>query len=93
MFSILTSSFRSIQDPWIFSWELGMFYTASGLVISYLLFFGNLCRSSDDGTCRIWDARYSQWLPRIYVPSPSDASTGKKWYIIIFCSVLKYVWL
>ncbi|XP_020884424.1 PH-interacting protein isoform X2 [Arabidopsis lyrata subsp. lyrata] len=36
-----------------------------------------LLSSSDDGTCRIWDARYSQWLPRIYVPSPSDASTGK----------------
>ncbi|AEC10837.1 putative transcription factor WD40-like family [Arabidopsis thaliana] len=35
-----------------------------------------LLSSSDDGTCRIWDARYSQWLPRIYVPSPSDANTG-----------------
>uniref|UniRef100_A0A1J3FDP3 PH-interacting protein n=1 Tax=Noccaea caerulescens TaxID=107243 RepID=A0A1J3FDP3_NOCCA len=36
-----------------------------------------LLSSSDDGTCRIWDARYSQWHPRIYVPSPSDAGTGK----------------
>jgi PH-interacting protein len=36
-----------------------------------------LLSSSDDGTCRIWDARYSQWLPRIYVPSPSDANTGE----------------
>ncbi|CAN8285870.1 unnamed protein product [Cochlearia groenlandica] len=36
-----------------------------------------LLSSSDDGTCRIWDARYSQWLPRIYVPSPSDTGTGK----------------
>ncbi|CAK7348421.1 unnamed protein product [Dovyalis caffra] len=33
--------------------------------------------SSDDGTCRIWDARYSQCSPRIYVPKPSDALTGK----------------
>ncbi|KAF3581756.1 hypothetical protein DY000_02036135, partial [Brassica cretica] len=36
-----------------------------------------LLSSSDDGTCRIWDARYSQWLPRIYVPNPLDAGTGK----------------
>ncbi|KAJ0259076.1 WD40 domain-containing protein [Hirschfeldia incana] len=36
-----------------------------------------LLSSSDDGTCRIWDARYSQCLPRIYVPNPLDAGTGK----------------
>lgn len=30
----------------------------------------NLCRSSDDGTCRIWDARGAQFAPRIYVPRP-----------------------
>ncbi|XP_021609928.1 uncharacterized protein LOC110613189 isoform X5 [Manihot esculenta] len=40
-----------------------------------------LLSSSDDGTCRIWDARYSQCSPRIYVPKPSDAiaefSAGK----------------
>lgn len=33
-------------------------------------------RSSDDGTCRIWDARNSQ-NPCIYVPRPSDAITGQ----------------
>ncbi|KAJ7977653.1 Bromodomain and WD repeat-containing protein [Quillaja saponaria] len=36
-----------------------------------------LLSSSDDGTCRIWDARYSQCNPRIYLPKPSDAITGK----------------
>ncbi|KAL5782167.1 hypothetical protein ACOSP7_007196 [Xanthoceras sorbifolium] len=36
-----------------------------------------LLSSSDDGTCRIWDARYSQFRPRIYVPRPSDSMTGK----------------
>ncbi|XP_073113760.1 uncharacterized protein [Elaeis guineensis] len=36
-----------------------------------------LLSSSDDGTCRIWDARYSQLSPRIYVPKPSDTSTVK----------------
>ncbi|KAK4282559.1 hypothetical protein QN277_013920 [Acacia crassicarpa] len=36
-----------------------------------------LLSSSDDGTCRIWDARYSQCNPRIYLPRPSDSSTGK----------------
>lgn len=33
-------------------------------------------RASDDGTCRIWDARSSQ-NPCIYVPRPSDAINGK----------------
>ncbi|KAF2532377.1 hypothetical protein F2Q70_00032193 [Brassica cretica] len=28
------------------------------------------CRSSDDGTCRIWDARGAQFAPRIYLPRP-----------------------
>ncbi|XP_057956949.1 uncharacterized protein LOC131150327 [Malania oleifera] len=36
-----------------------------------------LLSSSDDGTCRIWDARYSQFAPRIYVPKPSDSVAGK----------------
>ncbi|XP_031264460.1 PH-interacting protein [Pistacia vera] len=36
-----------------------------------------LLSSSDDGTCRIWDARYSQFSPRIYVPRPSDSMAGK----------------
>ncbi|XP_073223301.1 uncharacterized protein [Cicer arietinum] len=36
----------------------------------------HLLSSSDDGTCRIWDARNSQ-NSRIYVPRPSDAITGK----------------
>ncbi|KAA8549090.1 hypothetical protein F0562_000774 [Nyssa sinensis] len=36
-----------------------------------------LLSSSDDGTCRIWDARYSQCSPRIYLPKPTDAVAGK----------------
>ncbi|KAK4758713.1 hypothetical protein SAY87_020014 [Trapa incisa] len=36
-----------------------------------------LLSSSDDGTCRIWDARYSQCTPRIYMPKPPDAVAGK----------------
>ncbi|XP_019428466.1 PREDICTED: bromodomain and WD repeat-containing protein 3-like isoform X1 [Lupinus angustifolius] len=36
-----------------------------------------LLTSSDDGTCRLWDARYSQRNPRIYMPKPSDATTGQ----------------
>lgn len=40
-------------------------------------FFYNICSSSDDGTCRIWDARSSQCKPRIYQPKPSDALTGQ----------------
>ncbi|KAJ8748285.1 hypothetical protein K2173_000857 [Erythroxylum novogranatense] len=36
-----------------------------------------LLSSSDDGTCRIWDARSSQSSPRIYVPKPLDASSVK----------------
>ncbi|KAL2464188.1 WD40/YVTN repeat-like-containing domain [Forsythia ovata] len=36
-----------------------------------------LLSSSDDGTCRIWDARYSQFSPRIYVPRPSDSVAGR----------------
>ncbi|XP_052191480.1 uncharacterized protein LOC127800733 [Diospyros lotus] len=36
-----------------------------------------LLSSSDDGTCRIWDARYSQFSPRIYVPRPLDSVAGK----------------
>ncbi|XP_006649960.1 PH-interacting protein-like [Oryza brachyantha] len=36
-----------------------------------------LLSSSDDGTCRIWDARHSQQSPRIYIPRPPDAAPGK----------------
>ncbi|RCV45152.1 hypothetical protein SETIT_9G430500v2 [Setaria italica] len=36
-----------------------------------------LLSSSDDGTCRIWDARYSQQPPRVYTPKPPDVATGK----------------
>ncbi|KAI3469301.1 hypothetical protein Pfo_025964 [Paulownia fortunei] len=39
--------------------------------------FYQLLSSSDDGTCRIWDARYSQFTPRIYVPKPSDSVAGR----------------
>ncbi|TYI19207.1 hypothetical protein ES332_A07G149200v1 [Gossypium tomentosum] len=35
-----------------------------------------LLSSSDDGTCRIWEARYSHCSPRIYLPKPSEAATG-----------------
>lgn len=31
------------------------------------------CSSSDDGTCRIWDARHTQSNPRLYVPKPFDS--------------------
>lgn len=36
-----------------------------------------LLSSSDDGTCRIWDARYSQQPPRLYTPKPPDVAPGK----------------
>lgn len=36
-----------------------------------------LLSSSDDGTCRIWDARYSQFGPRIYTPRPPDTVLGR----------------
>ncbi|XVF28225.1 hypothetical protein REPUB_Repub15cG0011200 [Reevesia pubescens] len=36
-----------------------------------------LLSSSDDGTCRIWDARNAEIRPRIYVPRPSDSIAGK----------------
>ncbi|XP_065863791.1 uncharacterized protein [Euphorbia lathyris] len=31
-----------------------------------------LLSSSDDGTCRIWDARNSSFTPRLYISRPSD---------------------
>ncbi|KAK6118118.1 hypothetical protein DH2020_048102 [Rehmannia glutinosa] len=36
----------------------------------------HLLSSSDDGTCRVWEARSSQCRPRVYLPKPADASTG-----------------
>ncbi|KAK4283700.1 hypothetical protein QN277_000625 [Acacia crassicarpa] len=36
-----------------------------------------LLSSSDDGTCRIWDARHSQSSLRTYVPRPSDSVIGR----------------
>ncbi|KAL8481278.1 hypothetical protein ACS0TY_027705 [Phlomoides rotata] len=39
--------------------------------------FYQLLSSSDDGSCRIWDARYSQITPRIYVPKPPDPLAGR----------------
>lgn len=36
-----------------------------------------LLSSADDGTCRLWDARYSQFKPRIYLPRPPDSVAGK----------------
>ncbi|CAN4091708.1 unnamed protein product [Withania somnifera] len=36
-----------------------------------------LLSSSDDGTCRIWDVRYSQFTPRLYIPKPPEIVAGK----------------
>ncbi|CAA3003798.1 bromodomain and WD repeat-containing 3 isoform X1 [Olea europaea subsp. europaea] len=36
-----------------------------------------LLSSSDDGTCRIWDARYSQCSLRVYLPKPIDSTAGR----------------
>lgn len=36
-----------------------------------------LLSSSDDGTCRIWDARQSNCRPRVYLPKPVDAASAK----------------
>ncbi|KAM7275956.1 hypothetical protein ACFE04_017822 [Oxalis oulophora] len=36
-----------------------------------------LLSSSDDGTCRIWDARSSSASPRVYVPKPPDIGNGR----------------
>ncbi|XP_031503673.1 uncharacterized protein LOC116266564 [Nymphaea colorata] len=36
-----------------------------------------LLSSSDDGTCRIWDARSSSVNPRIYLPKPPETVAGK----------------
>lgn len=36
-----------------------------------------LLSSSDDGTCRLWDARNSQFSPRIFVPKPPDTVAGR----------------
>lgn len=40
-------------------------------------FVYQLLSSSDDGSCRIWDARYSHSTPRIYLPKPTDEVAGK----------------
>lgn len=40
-------------------------------------FVYQLLSSSDDGTCRIWDARNSQLSPRLYVPRPPDNVSGR----------------
>ncbi|XP_027118426.2 uncharacterized protein [Coffea arabica] len=36
-----------------------------------------LLSSSDDGTCRIWDARSSDCSPRVYLPTPLEVVSGK----------------
>ncbi|KAJ8766361.1 hypothetical protein K2173_022420 [Erythroxylum novogranatense] len=36
-----------------------------------------LLSSSDDGTCRIWDARTSNFRPRIYAPRPPECVAAK----------------
>lgn len=35
-----------------------------------------LLSSSDDGSCRIWDARFSHCRPRVYVPRRTDEAAG-----------------
>ncbi|CAA0831983.1 Unknown protein [Striga hermonthica] len=37
----------------------------------------HLLSSSDDGSCRVWEARSSQCRPRVYLPKPSDATNGR----------------
>nr|GMD76560.1 PH-interacting protein [Ipomoea batatas] len=47
-----------------------------------------LLSSSDDGTCRIWDARHSQFSPRVYVPKPPESVAGPSTLVqshSIFC--------
>ncbi|XP_047947098.1 bromodomain and WD repeat-containing protein 1 isoform X1 [Salvia hispanica] len=39
--------------------------------------FYQLLSSSDDGTCRIWDARYSNTAPRTYSPKPPEPLAGR----------------
>lgn len=34
-------------------------------------------RSYDDGSCRILDARHSQFSPRIYIPKPPEPQAGQ----------------
>jgi WD40 repeat protein len=36
------------------------------------------CRTSDDGTCRIWDALDSSRKSRVYMPSPKEPPTNVK---------------
>lgn len=52
-----------------------------------------LLSSSDDGTCRIWDARSSDCRPRVYLPKPIDgksigpsSSNGTPAHQILCCS-------
>lgn len=62
-----------------FLWRRKFLYTFFCQLIYFkcnLLCILVFCRSSDDGTCRIWDARYSQFSPRIYVPRPTDSLAG-----------------
>ena len=61
----------------ILGWEAANHkFMALELIINFVIWSVNICRSSDDGTCRIWDARYSHYSPRIYLPKPSEAATG-----------------
>ena len=43
----------------------------------------NICRSSDDGTCRIWDARGAQFAPRIYIPRPPSPDGDCSTFLVI----------
>lgn len=59
-----------------------------GIFINYFVPLLNFCRSSDDGTCRIWDARGAQFAPRIYLPRPpspdGDSSTVLAYWLLLW---------
>lgn len=77
-----------VDDNWIIS------NCISGYKYLYSLYFFLLLllwRSSDDGTCRIWDARHSQSTPRIYIPRPHDSAIGQ-FSSFLFYNLLTSFW-
>lgn len=82
-------------------WFLSLYFVGLGFVSSLsffwvshsFIYFVIFCiyRSSDDGTCRIWDARHLQSTPRIYAPKPSDVIAGLEMllsFVVIIKSLL-----
>ncbi len=63
------------------------------------------CRTSDDGTCRIWDALDSSRKSRVYMPSPKEPPTSMMillwWQDLLplvlesvpFCIMFGYQWV